>query len=94
MSKNTNILSLLRKRELGKGINMLRTQETPMGEYPAVKIRNGDLYCPMCEIVFKAWVIRLHDMVDYLPHLDHYFTEFRCPDCLITGVLSTDHSSR
>ena len=88
MSKNTNIVSLLRKREFGKGRNMLRTQETPMGLYPAIRIRNGDIQCPICEVVFGAWVIRLHDMVDYLPHLDHYYTEFKCPDCLVSGVFA------
>jgi len=86
MSKNTNIVNLLRKRELGKGRNILHTQETPMGLYPAIKIRNGDLHCPLCEDVFGAWIIRLYDMVDYLPQLDHYYTEFRCADCLISGV--------
>ena len=92
MSKNTNIVSLLQKRELGKGRNILRTQETPMGEYPAIRIRNVALCCPLCQDVFGAWVIRLHDMVDYLPHLDHYYMDFRCSECLMTGVPLSGYS--
>jgi len=82
----SNIVTLINKRQLGKCNKMLRTQETPMGKYPAIQIRYGDLSCPLCNKVFGCWIIRLHDMVDYLPNLDHYYTEFRCSDCLMTGI--------